>query len=164
MLRAFDNLDRAYKGYDTSLALLAVIRSLSYLPGCKTIVLFSEGLPVSPVLSTRFDALIEAANRANVTAYAVDAKGLRTRSDLSAARKEVDTFAEERLTQIASGSNRTEQPLSMGFERVEDTLKLDSRTGSRDSPRKPAVSSASSRTISCPPSAASTRTTSSTTC
>ena len=73
MIRSFDNLDREHRGYDTSLALLAVVQSLSYYPGRKTIVFFSEGLPVSPVLSAGLEHVIEAANRANVTAYAVDA-------------------------------------------------------------------------------------------
>jgi VWFA-related protein len=129
MLRSFDNLDRAHKGYDTALALLAVVQSLAYLPGRKTIVFFSEGLPVSPALSTRLDYVIEAANRANVTAYAVDAKGLRSKSSLTNARKEMEAFAEERLNQVSTGTDRTEQPLTMAFERVQDTLKLDSRTG-----------------------------------
>lgn len=129
MIRSFDNLDRDHQGYDTSQALMTVVRSLSYLPGRKTIVFFSEGLPVSPVLSAKLDLVIEAANRANVTAYAVDAKGLRAKSSLSAARKEIDAFAEERLSQVSTGTDRTEQPLTMAFERVADTLKLDSRTG-----------------------------------
>ena len=129
MLRSFDNLDRAHKGYDTALALLAVVQSLSHLPGRKTIVFFSEGLPVSPALSARLDYVIDVANRANVTAYAVDAKGLRSKSMLTNARKEIEAFAEERLNQVATGSDRTDQPLTMAFERVEDTIRLDSRTG-----------------------------------
>jgi VWFA-related protein len=129
MIRSFDNLDRDHQGYDTSLALLTVVRSLSSLAGRKTIVFFSEGLPVSPALSARLDFVIDAANRANVTAYAVDAKGLRAKSGLTTARKEMQAFADERLNQVASGADRTEQPLTMAFERVEDTLKLDSRTG-----------------------------------
>jgi VWFA-related protein len=129
MLRSFDNLDRAHKGYDTASALLAVVQALSYLPGRKTIVFFSEGLPISPALSARLDFVIDVANRANVTAYAVDAKGLRAKSMLTNARKEIDGFAEERLNQVTTGSDRTEQPLTMAFERVEDTLKLDSRSG-----------------------------------
>jgi VWFA-related protein len=129
MLRSFDNLDRAHKGYDTALALLAVVESLSYLPGRKTIVFFSEGLPVSPALSARLDYVIDVANRANVTAYAVDAKGLRAKSTLTNARKEMESFAEERLNQVATGTDRTDEPLTMAFERVEDTLKLDSRSG-----------------------------------
>jgi VWFA-related protein len=129
MLRSFDNLDRAHKGYDTTAALLAVVQQLSYLPGRKTVVFFSEGLPVSPALSARLDYVIDVANRANVTAYAIDAKGLQSKSLLTNARREMSDFAEQRLNQITSGSDRTEQPLTMAFERVEDTLKLDSRTG-----------------------------------
>jgi VWFA-related protein len=129
MIRSFENLDRGHKGYDTAQVLQAVIRSMSPFPGRKTIVFFSEGLPVTPALSARLDSAIDAANRANVTAYAVDAKGLRSKSTLTAARKEMDAFAEERLNQVATGSDRTSQPLTMAFERVEDTLRLDSRTG-----------------------------------
>jgi VWFA-related protein len=129
MLRSFDNLDRTHKGYDTAQTLLTVVQRLSSVPGRKTIVFFSEGLPVSPALSARLDYVIDVANRANVTAYAVDAKGLRSRSLLTNARKEMNGFAEERLNQVTTGSDRTEQPLTMAFERVEDTLRLDSRTG-----------------------------------
>jgi VWFA-related protein len=129
ILRSFDNMDRDHQGYDTSAALLTVIRSLSYLPGRKTIVFFSEGLPVSPVLSAKLDAVIEAANRAHVTTYAVDAKGLRTRSSADGIRKEMQGFVDERTSQLASGTDMTNQPLTMSFERVEDTFRLDSRTG-----------------------------------
>jgi VWFA-related protein len=129
MIRSFENLDRDYRGYDTSLALLSVVQSLSVYPGRKAIVLFSEGLPASPALSAKLDSVIDAANRAHVTTYAVDANGLRAKSSLTAMRKEVDTFAEERFNQLATASDRTEQPLTMAFERVEDTLRLDSRTG-----------------------------------
>jgi len=128
MIRSFDYLDRGHRGYDTSLALLSVIETLQYTPGRKTIVFFSEGLPVTPALSARLDAVIDAANRANVTAYAIDAKGLRSKSALANVRKEMENFSEERLGQVV-GSDRTQQPLTMGLERVEDTLKLDSRSG-----------------------------------
>lgn len=129
MLRSFDNLDRTHKGYDTAQTLLTVVQQLASIPGRKTIVFFSEGLPVSPALSARLDSVIDVANRANVTAYAVDAKGLQSKSLLTNARKEMNDFAEERLNQVATGTDRTEQPLTMAFERVEDTLRLDSRTG-----------------------------------
>jgi len=129
MIRASDHLDRENRGYDTTLALLTVVRSLSSYPGRKTIVFFSEGLPVSPVLSAKLDTIIDAANRANVTAYAIDANGLRAKSTATAMKKEMDAFAEERLRQLATGADRTQQPLTMDFERVEDTLRLDSRTG-----------------------------------
>lgn len=129
MIRSFENVDREHKGYDTALALLSVVQSLAYLPGRKTIVFFSEGLPVTPSLGARLDVVIDAANRANVTTYALDAKGLRAKSTLDSMRKEMDTFAEERRVQNATGVIRTDGPLTMAFERVEDTMKIDSRTG-----------------------------------
>jgi hypothetical protein len=64
-----------------------------------------------------------------VTTYAVDANGLRAKSTLANMRKEMDTFAEERRFQNDTGVNRTDGPLTMAFERVEDTLRIDSRTG-----------------------------------
>ncbi|PYR56226.1 MAG: hypothetical protein DMF85_17270 [Acidobacteria bacterium] len=144
LIRSNDAFDREHKGYDTSLALLGVVQTLALYPGRKTIVFFSEGLPVSPVLGAKLDHVIDAANRANVTAYVVDAKGLRTKSAMANTRKEVDTFVEERMRQIETGTARTEQPLTMGW---------------RASPKKPAGSSSSSRTTWRPPSGASTRTT-----
>ena len=129
MIRSFDYLDRGHRGYDTSLTLLSIIETLAYTPGRKTIVFFSEGLPVTPALSAKLDAVIDAANRANVTTYAIDAKGLRSKSVLANARKEMESFSEERLGQVTTGIDRSNQPLTMGMERVEDTLKLDSRTG-----------------------------------
>jgi VWFA-related protein len=129
MLRSIDNSERGSKGHDTAASLQAVVRSLSEYPGRKTIVFFSEGLPVSPALSARLDGVIDAANRANVTVYAVDAKGLRAKSGMERARKELDAFAEDRRSQISSGVDRTEQPLTLAMEQVEATLGLDSRTG-----------------------------------
>jgi VWFA-related protein len=129
MMRTFDAFDRSQKGGDTAGVLMSVVQSLSIFPGRKTIVFFSEGLPVTPALSSRLDSVIEAANRANVTAYAIDAKGLRTNSSLADARKEMSNFVEDRAQQTALGTTRSDQPLTMGFERVEDTIRLDSRTG-----------------------------------
>jgi VWFA-related protein len=129
MLRSFDNFDRSTRGYDTSASLLAIVQSLSNYPGRKTIVFFSEGLPVSPALTARLDTVIDAANRAHVTAYAVDARGLRARSSLEKTRKELESFAEDRLSQAGGGREGADQPLSMAMEHVEDMLKLDSRAG-----------------------------------
>ncbi len=129
MIRSFEQIDRDYKGYDIAQGLQAVVQSLARYPGRKTIVFFSEGLPASPALSARLDSVIEAANRANVTTYAVDAHGLRAKSSTNAIRKEMDVFAEERMIQNATGISRTEQPLTMALERVQDLLQLDSRTG-----------------------------------
>ena len=129
LIRSFENMDREHRGYDTALALFSVVQSMAYLPGRKTIVFFSEGLPVTPALAAKLDLVIDVANRSNVTTYAVDANGLRAKSTLTNMRKEMDTFAEERRVQNDTGVTRTDVPLTMSFERVEDTLRIDSRTG-----------------------------------
>jgi VWFA-related protein len=129
MIRASEQLDRDHRGYDTAFALMSVVRALSAYPGRKTIVFFSEGLPASPALSAKLDTVIDVANRGNVTVYAVDANGLRAKSTSTNMRKEMDAFVDERFRQLATGTDRTEQPLTMEFERVEDTLRLDSRAG-----------------------------------
>jgi len=129
MIRSFDAIDRDHRGYDVANGLRAVVDTLASYPGRKTIVFFSEGLPVSPSLSANLDTLIDAANRANVTTYAVDAHGLRAKSTAENVRKEITVFGEERLIMNATGVTKTEQPLSMSFERVEDMMQLDSRAG-----------------------------------
>jgi VWFA-related protein len=129
MLRADRHLDRAQSGQTSAEALLAIVQSLAPFPGRKTIVFFSEGLPVSPALAAKLDWVIDAANRANITAYAVDANGLRAKSTMTASRKELDVFGEERFTQLATGSDRTDRPLTMAMEQVEDTLRSDARSG-----------------------------------
>ena len=77
MLQAFDTLDRDQRGYVTTKALFAVLQSLVELPGRKTLIFFSEGLPASPALQAHLQSVVEAANRANITVYAIDASGLR---------------------------------------------------------------------------------------
>jgi len=129
MLRSFENLERDHRGHDIAASLIEVVQTLALQPGRKTIVFFSEGLPVSPALSAQLDTVIDAANRANVTTYAIDAHGLRTRSATAELKREMDGFVDDRFGQLGIGSDRTQQPLSMGFERVEDTLRLDNRTG-----------------------------------
>jgi len=129
MLRSFESMDRDHRGHSIAGALIEVVETLAMLPGRKTIVFFSEGLPVSPALSAQLDAVIDAANHANVTTYAIDAHGLRTRSGTADLKKEMDGFVDDRFGALGIGSDRTQQPLTMTFERVEDTLRLDNRTG-----------------------------------
>lgn len=61
-------------------ALLMLARYQATLPGRKTILLMSEGLPVPPDNGEMMRATISAANRANVSFYSVDVRGLRVQS------------------------------------------------------------------------------------
>ncbi len=58
------------------MALRAIAQSYQDLPGRKNVVVFSEGFVHSPEAQPALQAVIDAANRANVTFYVVDAGGL----------------------------------------------------------------------------------------
>jgi VWFA-related protein len=82
-LRMEENYSRFLTEYegDSSLAgLRAAVTELAALPGRKSILYFTEALPITSRLKARFDALIGAANRANIAIYPVDAAGLRVHS------------------------------------------------------------------------------------
>ena len=81
MLRDFESMERDQQGYATTNALFAIINTLGRIPGRKSIVLFSEGLSIPPAVHRLFLGVIAAANRANVSIYAMDAAGLRAESD-----------------------------------------------------------------------------------
>ncbi len=79
--RAWTLLQGLQQGYATTDALEALTQGLSTVPGRKTIVLFSEGIPVPDPVLRHFRNVIAGANRANVSVYTIDAAGLRTESE-----------------------------------------------------------------------------------
>lgn len=62
-------------------ALRALIREEAQFPGRKTVLFFSEGLVIPPDHPELLESLISEANRANLTFYTVDARGLSTVSN-----------------------------------------------------------------------------------
>jgi VWFA-related protein len=67
---------------EASLAgLRAAVHGLGEVPGRKSILYFTEKLPLPDRQKLKFDALIGEANRANITFYPVDAAGLRVHSE-----------------------------------------------------------------------------------
>ena len=79
-LRDFEAMDRDQQGYIATDALFAIVRTLGRLPGRKNVVLFSEGLSVPTSVARLFSGVMDAANRANVSFYTIDAAGLRPES------------------------------------------------------------------------------------
>jgi VWFA-related protein len=129
MLQTFDTLEREQRGQSTTNALSAILQSMIEMPGRKTVVMFSEGLPATPALEANLQSVIEAANRANITVYTIDAAGLRAVSGTRETKQEIDEAAKERLRQLASPSDYTDQPIMRIVERTEDLLKLDNHAG-----------------------------------
>ncbi len=129
MVNAFESLDRDHRGLGTTSALFAVLQTLVELPGRKTLVFFSEGLPASPTLQAHLQSVIEAANRINVTVYAVDANGLRALSGTTETRREIEDAGHVRLGQLAMTRDDAEEPMTRALERAEDLLRFDTQSG-----------------------------------
>jgi VWFA-related protein len=129
LIQAFDSIDRDHRGHGAMNTLLTAIDSLSVRPGRKTVVLFSEGLPSSPALQNQMQRIIEVANHANVTVYAVDASGLRVTSTLEDTRQEIDQVGTDRLRQVSLGRDTAEGPYTRMLERTEDLLRMDPQGG-----------------------------------
>ena len=93
MIESFTEMERDQQGYAATDALMAIASTMGRLPGRKSVVLFSEGLSIPPAVDRLFQGVIAAANRANVSIYAIDAAGLRTDSGQSALRDRVNAAA-----------------------------------------------------------------------
>ncbi|HVQ32238.1 MAG TPA: VWA domain-containing protein, partial [Vicinamibacteria bacterium] len=84
--RAMDLTQRQVQGETSLRPLLALVKGQESIPGRKTILYFGTGLKVPPAVEELFRTTISEANRANVSVYAVDARGLHVSGDTAAAR------------------------------------------------------------------------------
>jgi VWFA-related protein len=130
MLDHFERLERDQEGFATINSLLAVISPMQKLPGRKTIIFFSEGLKLPPAVQQKFPSVINAANRANVSIYSIDAAGLRTESGTAEAARELNSIAAAGMAQQGRGGDRISSgPFMRSLERNEDLLRFDPRSG-----------------------------------
>jgi VWFA-related protein len=96
-LETFDALEREHQGLSSVNALLALVNGLRAIPGRKSMVVFSEGFGTAANARERFRSLIDTANRANVSIYAMDAAGLRTESTSAETRDSINAAADAML-------------------------------------------------------------------
>jgi len=130
MLDHYERLERDQQGFATINSLLAVISPMQNLPGRKTIIFFSEGLKLPPTVLQKFPSVINAANRANVAIYSIDAAGLRVESGTTEAARELNSLAGASMATQGRGSDRgATGPYLRALERNEDVLRFDPRTG-----------------------------------
>jgi VWFA-related protein len=129
MLETFETLERNQQGYATVNGLLSLVNSMRNLPGRKSVIFFSEGLSLPPAVVAQFTSVINAANRANVSVYAVDAAGLRIESPTLEASREINSMAQRRMNQAHQSRDDTSGPMMKALERNEDLLRLNPQTG-----------------------------------
>lgn len=76
MLQSDEKIAVEQAGRSSIYSLLSLVRGQMPLPGRKTVVYFTEGLTVPVSLEEQFRSVISAANRANVSVYPIDCRGL----------------------------------------------------------------------------------------
>ncbi|MDQ3648696.1 MAG: VWA domain-containing protein [Acidobacteriota bacterium] len=123
-LQFAETLQREQQGRSSLYALLALVKDQGKLQGRKTLIYFSEGLQVPANLVELKRATVSAANRANVSIYAVDARGLQTTNVNAAAGEMLAQSARASRSQILArpGSAVTREQ-ALATDRAEDSLR-----------------------------------------
>jgi VWFA-related protein len=125
MLQKSRELARQQEGTASIYALLALVGEQRRLAGRKTVLYFSEGIQVPPNLVDRFRYTIGAANQANVSVYAVDARGLTSQDQMGEAGNVLGQAARASRTQQQSGLGRAvTREQVMIFENAETSLRM----------------------------------------
>jgi len=123
-LRFSDSIQRQQQGQSTLYPMLALVKAQSRLAGRKTLIYFSEGLVVPKNLEEVFKTTISEANRANVTVYAVDARGLNSARDSEASRSQLLKAATDSQVQAAKrGAGAVTVDEVMIAENAEESLR-----------------------------------------
>ena len=92
--------------------LQSLIQAQAQIPGRKVVLLFTAGLPVSPDSVELLRSVISTANRANVTVYAVDTRGVTSYEDLDASRRLLNQATSSSRRQMLSRVNGGDQAVT----------------------------------------------------
>jgi len=89
-----------------------LVRAQAEIPGRKVVLLFAAGLPVQLDTDYFLKGLISASNRSNVTFYAVDTRGITSRSTLDNSRRLLQHAAQVSRQQQLSRNNGGDQTVT----------------------------------------------------
>ena len=108
MAEKFQSLERDEQGYATANALLAVVSAMRADSRPQERGVLLRGPVDSDQRKPRFESVIDAANRANVSIYPMDAAGLRTESttaetQTASARPAPSTLGRDPTSDAATG-------------------------------------------------------------
>src|SRR6266481_323245 len=133
MLQAADATDRAYNVRATIDALMTLVRAQSELPGRKVILYFNPWLFITETVKEQYSNLISMANRANVSFYTVDPKGLVTWSQGSNGRDWLNgATGEIRSQQMKGGVGEVSTGQARAAETAESALRANPLLWLRD--------------------------------
>ena len=124
ILRFTSSIQRQQQGQSSLYPLLGMVKAQGRLAGRKTMLYFSEGLVVPKNLEEVFKTAIGEANRANVTVYSIDARGLSSARDSDASRDQLLQAARTSQQQMAKrGSGAVSVDEVMIAENAEESLR-----------------------------------------
>jgi VWFA-related protein len=101
-LRAEDIAEQQVQGVSAVYSLISLVSGQRQLAGRKTVLYFSEGMQIPPNLLDPYRSAISAANRANMTFYTIDARGLGSGTQMDAQRDTLLSAARSSQTQQTS--------------------------------------------------------------
>ena len=133
MQRMVETADIQQRGQSTLFPLMALMKAQGTLAGRKALLFFSEGLPIPPNLEEAYRSAISEANRANVSIYAVDARGLDTGRSLEQSRQMLDRSGRNSQSQQAYGASSRPVTMDdvMNSETAEGALRADTQNALR---------------------------------
>lgn len=123
ILRLADDSARQQQGQASLFSLFSLIEGQKKLLGRKTVVYLSEGLQVPPNLKDAMQTTISSANRANVSFYVMDARGLQTQSDFDSAKESLNSVvAATQRQQRSRGGEATTVEQVKAFDNAESAI------------------------------------------
>ena len=133
MERMVEAADVQQRGQSALFPLMALMKAQGTLAGRKALVFFSEGFAIPPNLEEAYRSAISEANRANVSIYAVDARGLDTSRSLDQSRQMLDRSGRTSQAQLMLGGSSRPVTLDdvMSPERAEGALRSDTQNALR---------------------------------
>ena len=118
MFETYQQFLAEFHGQSSLAGLRSVVASMALLPGRKSILYFCEQLPITDAVKPKFDALIQEANRNNISFYTVDAAGLRVHSEEAKVLRNVEVAG----TQGVGDAQRGRGAWTKELERQEQIL------------------------------------------
>jgi VWFA-related protein len=126
MVQVWNRLDLQYHGHEITDALLMAAATLSTLPGRKTLLYYTDAMPIPDDVLAKFNDVVATANRGQVTIYAIDTAGLRLGSQEAATRDQVAEMARKGVEVTSDGGNSSDLRM---MERNEGLLRSQPHVG-----------------------------------
>lgn len=116
----------------TLTALKSLVQGLQTMPGRKSVLYFTYGMYLTPELDAQFQNLTSMANRANVTFYSVDTRGVMTTAQNSAATGQLNGAAGASQTTVRRTEGATTKEEIMASDNAEVSARANTQLAIRD--------------------------------